>query len=89
MTKVAIFNTSYEWNWLHTLNQFLNGVSWGAGVALVFLLFILFVNKSGTKTTDDEKRRIACTAPQTQQDFDTAMAHPLGSIQEGVPGDKP
>lgn len=49
MTKIEIFDTGYTWNWLHTLNQFMDGVVWGAGVLLVFLVFILFVNKFSKK----------------------------------------
>lgn len=46
MSKLAIFNTGYEWNWLHTLNQFIDGIAWGAGLVLVFILFIRFINKA-------------------------------------------
>ena len=49
MTKIEIFDTSYIWNWLHTLNQFLDGAAWGSGLVLVFLIFILFVSKSSKK----------------------------------------
>lgn len=49
MTKIEIFSTGYTWNWLHTLNQFMNGVVLGAGFLLVFLVFILFVNKFSKK----------------------------------------
>lgn len=49
MSKIEIFSTGYVWNWLHTLNQFLDGAAWGAGFVFVFLIFILFVSKSGKK----------------------------------------
>ena len=49
MTKIEIFSTGYVWNWLHTLNQFFDGLAWGAGLVLVFIIFVLFVNKSSEK----------------------------------------
>ena len=49
MNQIDIFSTGYVWNWLHTLNRFLDGAAWGAGLVLVFLVFILLVNKSNKK----------------------------------------
>lgn len=49
MSQIEIFNSGYVWNWLHTLNQFLDGAAWGAGLVLVFIGFILFVNKTRKK----------------------------------------
>lgn len=44
---IQILNTEYSWNWLATLNHFLSGLSWGAGLCLAFLVFVLFVNRYG------------------------------------------
>ena len=49
MSQIDIFSTGYAWNWLHTLNLFLDGAAWGAGLVLVFLIFALFVNRCGKK----------------------------------------
>lgn len=49
MSQIEIFNSGYAWNWLRTLNQFLDGFSWGAGLVLAFAIFVVFVNKSSKK----------------------------------------
>lgn len=54
MSKIPIFSTGYEWNWLHTLNQFIDGAAWGAGLVLVFVLFVRFVNGADKKTKKSE-----------------------------------
>lgn len=33
-----------EFNWLALMNQFFLGISFGAGLLLMFILFVLFVN---------------------------------------------
>lgn len=49
MSKIEIFSTGYTWNWLRTLNQLVDGFSWGAGLVLAFAIFVVVISKFSKK----------------------------------------
>lgn len=57
MSKIEIFSTGYEWNWLNTLNRFIDGVAFGAGIVLVVILFVLFINIKSTGKSKEKKEK--------------------------------
>lgn len=52
--NIEIFNTGYDWNWLRSLNQFLDGFSWGTGLVFALLLCVLIIRVFGKKKNDNQ-----------------------------------
>lgn len=53
MTKIALWGSGYELDWLVVLNKFLDGLSWGLGLVAAFLIFALIVRVSAKKKDGD------------------------------------
>lgn len=59
MTEIPIFNTGYTWNWLATLNHFIDGIGFASGALLVVLAVLLAIStavKSSEKKKPNERK---------------------------------
>lgn len=57
--QLEILDTGYVWNWLVSLNNFLEGLEWGAGLVFMFTIFVLLVNKSGAGKKKSNEKEVA------------------------------
>lgn len=51
--KIQIFDTQYAWNVLASINTFLDGMLFGLGFLMVFMVFVLLTKK---QTKDKESQ---------------------------------